>query len=282
MSRIAYPNGADTVIIANGESFPDILSAMPYGKAIKAPVLYVNQDSIPKKTDYEINKLECTRLILIGGDDTISRNVERKLSKQGFAIDRIDGADRYQTSEMIAKRLRYATGKDNNDVIVANGKIFPDALSISPMAMDKQIPILLSHKDHMSEYTKEALKDLSKGKVYIVGGESTIDSGVEAELKTYAKNGIERFGGEDRYDTSRIITEKMNPNAALAIYASGQIFPDALVASELADYYQSPILLLKKDSIPSSISNYVEKSGIYKGIVVGGKNTINDNVVGKL
>ena len=80
---MAYPNGAKVVILANSEKFSDVLTAMPYGKTIHAPVLYTNFKDIPDETMKEIRRLGAEKIILIGGDKTISVLEQRALEGMG-------------------------------------------------------------------------------------------------------------------------------------------------------------------------------------------------------
>lgn len=282
VSQSAYPDGAKTVILANGEKFSDVLAAMPYGKTIKAPILYTNFDNIPDETLKELKRLGVEKVILVGGEKSISLDEQKTLEGKGYKIDRINGVDRYETSKLIAERMKAAGAKGINDVIIASGQVFPDALSISPLAVENEIPILLTSKDTLSEYTIKSLDNVKDGKIYITGGVNSVSNSVESKLKEYTKQKITRFAGADRYETSQIIAKSLRPNATTSVFASGELFSDALVAGELVSKDNAPLMLVKKNNLPSSISNYVKDSKITNNVIVGGVNTVSDSVVSKL
>lgn len=282
VSQSAYPDGAKTVILANGEKFSDVLAAMPYGKTIKAPILYTNFDNIPDETLKELKRLGVEKVILVGGEKSISLDEQKTLEGKGYKIDRINGVDRYETSKLIAERMKAAGAKGINDVIIASGQVFPDALSISPLAVENEIPILLTSKDTLSEYTIKSLDNVKDGKIYITGGVNSVSNSVESKLKEYTKQKITRFAGADRYETSQIIAKSLRPNATTSVFASGELFSDALVAGELVSKDNAPLMLVKKNNLPSSISNYVKDSKITNNVIVGGVNTVSDSVVSKI
>ena len=66
------------------------------------------------------------------------------------------------------------------------------------------------------------------------------------------------------------ITGKKNTG----VVASGQVFPDALSVGTFASREGYPILLVKKDSVPSQIQNAMKDLDINKTYIAGGTNTI--------
>lgn len=282
ISKVLYPEGTRVALVANGDVYPDVLTAMPYSRLLEAPILYVGKDNVSRNTIREFERLHVEKVIIVGGENTVSQNSERIINRSGYPTDRIYGADRYETSLKIAEKVKQGSVKENKDVIIADGKNFADALSISPFAMKNDIPILLTHPFKESPYTVKGLEEFSKGKIYIVGGNSSVSQSLENEYSRYAKDGVTRFAGNDRYETAKLIMEKTDPLANIAIYASGQQFPDALVSAQLANYENAPIMLLKRDRIPDVLENYIKNSKIRGGIVVGGERAVSENVVDRL
>ena len=279
VSKATFPNGADTVILSNGNKFSDVLTAVPYGKLEHAPILYVDQNRLPVETLNEINRLKAKKVILIGGENTISKDLENKVKNMKLSVSRIGGVDRYETSKLIGENVRKLSTKGNKDVVVASGELFPDALSISPLALKDELPILLVKKNNIPKYTEQALSELSKGKIYVSGGINTISDKVQSDMKKYTSTGISRYAGTDRYDTSVQITKKLYPESKISVFTSGEVFPDALVAGEIVNKFEAPLMLVKKNEVPKSVYDYVKQSKIEKNIVVGGVNTVSNNVL---
>ncbi|WP_304206724.1 cell wall-binding repeat-containing protein [Peptostreptococcus russellii] len=282
VAESVYPKGTKTVILANKDKFTDVLVATPYSKTIKAPILYTDFNSVPGEVSTVLKKLGVENIILIGGENTISKLQQRALEGMGYKTDRVDGVDRYDTAKLISEKMKKAGAKGVDNVIIASGEVFPDALSISPLALENEIPILLSNKDKLSSYTTKQLESLKIDRIYISGGVDTVSSIVESKLGAYTKQKITRFAGKDRFETSQLITKALRPKAKISVFASGEIFPDALVAGGLVDKYNAPIMLVKRDSLPDSISSYVKDSKIINNLIVGGENSISNKVVEEL
>jgi len=72
---------------------------------------------------------------------------------------------------------------------------------------------------------------------------------------TYASTVSNRLSGQDRYQTSRAISEQFNSGTVRdVIITSGNEFPAALSASVLAKKLNAPILLVDKNVQDSIIS----------------------------
>jgi len=151
-------------------------------------------------------------------------------------IERLAGADRYETAAQIA--LKLSPGLVNN-VVLASGQGFADALAGVPFAHQKYAPILLVEKvpkadDQAVKYIKEHLR--VNGKVYILGGTAVISAACEQVLASVgikAEN-IVRIAGSDRYETAVEIAKNMIHSGSEYYLVSGENFPDALSASVLA------------------------------------------------
>jgi putative cell wall-binding protein len=74
------PGNTRTVYVASGEVFPDALSG--WAAAIKnhAPVLLVTKNAIPASVAAELDRLHPTRIVVLGGTNTISEAVAVQLA----------------------------------------------------------------------------------------------------------------------------------------------------------------------------------------------------------
>lgn len=106
----------------------------------------------------------------------VSAEVERKLPDPV----RFGGADRYETSLLVAKNMQMDTGT----VFFASGKNFPDALAGSPYAAWTNSPIILVSDNPPSIAKYRELLTKPTRNVFILGGESVISD----ELLFYMEN----------------------------------------------------------------------------------------------
>jgi len=152
----------------NGYVYADALTAMPYM--------------------YQLNKSTMGPLPLLpyaGEDASIVFGGYNSVPKLVGERSRIYGADRYKTAVEIAKAFKSNLNKDVDTILLASGEDYPDALCAGPLASSKNAAILLTKSKTLNEDTKEYIKVNTNIKnIIIVGGERSISSSVEDELRT--------------------------------------------------------------------------------------------------
>jgi len=86
------PDGADRhVIIVNGLTFPDALSAGPCAGRDASPMLMVTANSIPPETQAELDRLDPDLITIIGGTGSIAAGIASQISGLGVSVDRLVG-----------------------------------------------------------------------------------------------------------------------------------------------------------------------------------------------
>jgi putative cell wall-binding protein len=204
VSQAGWPDGADTVLLARGDNFPDSLAGVSLAYQLNAPILLTPTASLNSATKQEIERLGASRVIILGGTGAVSEAVETELLAMATVdtVDRLGGANRYETAKLIAEELDKGASFDT--AFLASGLGFPDALAAASYGAMKGYPILLTGRDSLPAATKAALDSLSGiQKVVIVGGEAVISSAVEAELVGPGAAGPADYGGKPLRDGRR-------------------------------------------------------------------------------
>ena len=268
---------ADTVVLASGQNIADALVASSYADIEEAPILLTNKNSISDEVLDEIERLKADKVVIVGGQSSISSSVESRLKKEDIKVKRISGSDRFDTSDKLSQEVSRLSKKSNQAILV-NGYKNIDALSVSSLATKEELPILLNGRNALNMSVKNRLKQMNVNKVYIIGGNNSISSDVEKELKKMQIS-VVRLSGTDRYETSANIAKYAYKDFDEAIVASGENPVDALAASTLTGKKEAPILLTNKNKIPKSIKKIIEDMNIGKITIVGGENSITDNVM---
>lgn len=235
---------SDTVFLVNGKAIADALTATPLARLKSAPILLTERDQLNDLTSREINRLKAKNIVIIGGNNSISKDLEDKLVASGKQVQRISGDDRKDTSKKIAEAVLKIKKVDT--ISLVNGyKGLADAISFSPVAGEKTIPIILT--DNKGLYSMpEDLKDPSKvSKSYIIGGFESVPRSVASNLSS-----PERVSGINRSDTNAQIIEKFYPAGKLDyvfVSKNGQKNPDELIDGLAVGAYaakvSSPIVL---------------------------------------
>lgn len=194
---------------------------------------------------------------------------------------RIPGDDRVDTAINISKS-EYPSA---DTVIVVRKDLFPDSMTATVLSKQLNAPILLTGSNKLDERVKAEIKRLGAKDVIIVGGVNSVSAGVQNELKAFDKDTVERIAGIDRYGTSVAVANRVVGISGLthkAVIASGEVFPDALAVSPFAAKNAYPILLVKKNLVPTEVNNAFAKLSIKETYLVGGEDTISKSTEGKL
>lgn len=187
------------------------------------------------------------------------------------------GKDRYETAAKIAEESR-AYGYAEN-IVLASGEDFPDALAGSPLAYHLDAELLLTQKDKLPEATEKMLKTFKTKNVTIIGGTGAISNEVENYLKNELNIKVDRISGKDRYATAAAVAAEL-PDSEKAVVAYGSDYPDALSIAPYAAKNSMPILLTGKNETPEATEEALKNYD--KSIAVGGTGVISENVFNNL
>lgn len=190
-------------------------------------------------------------------------------------VTRIQGKDRYDTSFKTADALKKVMGIDKfQNIIVASGTGFADALGGSFLADCKDAPILLVRQQNVGDVKDYIRRNLMPGgTVYLLGGENAVPKAMESGLNGFR---VKRLGGKDRYETNLRILEEVEVGYRAVFVCTGKDFADSLSASAKAN----PILLVK-DSLTSDQKIFLKKNASAM-VIVGGTNAVSQAIEAQL
>lgn len=188
---------------------------------------------------------------------------------------RLAGKNRYETAFAAAEELKEILGAEKfENIIIAYGGNFADALAGSYLAAVKNAPILLVdsyHVEKVGEYIGENLSE--EGTVYILGGTGSVPKEMEAEL---AGCRVKRFGGKNRYETNLMILEEAGVEGKDILVATGLNFADSLSGSAVG----LPILLVGS-RLTAEQKAFLETTdgNIF---ILGGSGSVSEEIAGEL
>ena len=175
-------------------------------------------------------------------------------------VSRIAGEDRIATSIEISKKMF----NESDNVVLASGFNFADALSAGQLAAALNAPLILS-SDQLDSRTSDEIAKLKPKNMYIVGGENALSSNIEESVKSVVNDiNIERLRGNDRYETSVKVMEKTKEfvDAEYLLIASGKNFPDALSATSFMADHKALMVLSDGNSYPKSDLQEIAIGGV--------------------
>lgn len=157
------PNGK--VALASGLNFADALCATPLSSKENLPIILTDGHNLPKG----ITKDKVA--LIFGGEKSVNiKGLEN--------TRRLAGADRYETALIIAKEFG-----NLEKFVLADGRNYPDALSVGPLAHKNNEPILLTDPSH-TEFIKQIVKDNNTKEITVVGGEQSISKAQIERIKS--------------------------------------------------------------------------------------------------
>lgn len=259
----------DTVILARGNNYADALAGVPLASKLDAPILLTTSDKLFERTFREIKRLRAQEVIILGGPVAINEKISEELEREDIKVRRISGHSRLDTAAKIASEV---SPEGTDQVILANGYNFPDALSVASHAAREGIPILLTEEDELSESTIRAIDLLAVKETIIVGGSLVVNDTILKKVP----NGI-RLSGRDRYDTNIEVATYFGEDADQQYIATGKNYADALTGAVLAAKNNSQILLVHH-IIPENTSNYIRNTMVEGLTIFGGPIAVNEDI----
>jgi len=189
---------------------------------------------------------------------------------------RLWGADRYETAVKVSQ-AGWTSGSDY--AVIASGEGYADALCAAPLAKVNNAPILLTEKGTLNQKTLDELKRLKVKHVFIIGGQGVVSQAVEDAIKANVTSDIQRLWGQNRYETSVKVAEKLGTPSKIVL-ASGEGYADALSAAPVAAIEGMPILLTESKTLSKATSDYIKaNTGITKTYVIGGYASVSEDAM---
>ena len=269
-SQAGFAADVPCVFIANGFTFPDALSAGPAAAHCGGPLLLVPGTWVPQVVLDEIARLSPERIVIAGGPNAVSADVESTLRAMAPQFRRYAGVDRYDTSRQIVAG-EFGTAEA---AWIATGANFPDALSASAAAAAADIPVLIvpGYAAGLDAPSAQALTALGAGYIPVAGGPNAVSWDVLYDIwELPGEPWAFRIGGETRYDTAAMIMDLVWDDgwAAYAFFASGTNFPDALAGAALAGLVGAPLYVTPGECTSAEVQAQVKELFVSEAYVLG-------------
>jgi putative cell wall-binding protein len=277
----AFPSGARLAYVASGDNFPDALSVGPLAATAGAPVLLTAAGSLPAPVSAALTSLGVTKVVILGGTDTVAPAVESALDALlGSAnVTRIAGSDRTATSRLIASSSPFPATFPQ--VYVTNGYNYPDAISAASVASIQHAPVILVNGAAATAdaATLQFLRSKGVTKVTILGQDNSVSAGIEKAIAALPGVTVTRLGGSDRFVTSHLVTRSFfTGTSAKAYLTTGYNFPDGLVGSMLAVADHAPVLMAATTCLPTTTVSDLKELGVKQLTLLGGPTTLSDSI----
>jgi putative cell wall-binding protein len=189
---------------------------------------------------------------------------------------RVTGSDRFGTSVAVSQGAHWVVADEGLPVVyLTNGLNYPDALAAGPAAIVNGGVVLLTYPWALPDVVRTELERLRPQRVVVVGGENSVSSAVEAQVRELPSAPVvNRVTGQDRFATSRELAADSFAEGSVdvAFIATGLNFPDALAAGSPAGLLGAPIILVngRQTSLDAATRDTLEQLGVTQVFVIGG------------
>ena len=190
------------IFFVYGMGFADTLSVSSVAALKNAPIVYLTTDGeLNADTAAYLAQLKekgCVKnAYVIGGTSVISDDMMNKAA-QALGLEsatRIAGANRYETSAEVNKA--FADLFENDEMCVATGVDFPDAVTGGVYAASKKAPFILV-SSALTDSQKEIVKNTAPKTINVFGGTGAVsDETVKAMIDTLAQPQEEQAPSEE-------------------------------------------------------------------------------------
>lgn len=229
MAAFSFAKVKTNAVLATGNDFPDALVGGTLAGALKTGIYLTTSPTLEKSVLDSAKSYGVKKLYILGGTGAISATKEQTLKNAGFEVQRIGGADRYETADMIKSLTRQKLGLKLADKAPVNyqaiGNNYPDALGAAAAASRLGGTIdLVKPGEHVTA-------DTHATKNYCTGGPACANA-----------RGVSKLVGKDRYETVYKIMET-TPKTTTIMVATGKNYPDTLVGGALASSLDADLYL---------------------------------------
>lgn len=286
----------DTAIIATTATYQDALAATPLADVLDAPILLnAPGDTLDPRVAAALHGEEISKIIILGGSDVFSEAFVDSVEANGFTFDaRVNGVNRYQTAVALAREAIYRDEEgvlNNANIFLADGTDFADALAAGAAAANHSGVVLLTKgSTGLDSATYNAITGENGGwndwwlenhsSMIAVGGPARAAAAIghqEDPLEIH-----DAVVGADRYETAVMLAAKYVPFAETYTIASGEKFPDAVVAGAFAGNVDGPLLLTQETNLPRVVEAYLSaperRETVDAVVVFGGTNSVAPSV----
>ena len=185
-------------------------------------------------------------------------------SRHMDAVQRISGADRYETAADLAE-ASHPWGAET--VFLAEGRATADVLAIGPAADRVGGAVLLAQPTSLPDATRQRLTALHPKRIVVVGGTARIKDSLLSDLRAEGYQ-VSRVSGPTRYDTAAQISTSW-PGSDTLYVSSGTSAATTLPAGAAAAHLGAPMLLADGSSLSVSAQDEIARLNPRRVVVVG-------------
>ncbi|MBQ1458046.1 MAG: cell wall-binding repeat-containing protein, partial [Butyrivibrio sp.] len=171
LNKVDYRGG--DILVCTGREYADSLS----GSAVDMPILLV-KDALTAEQKEFLSSIKGAKFHIVGGTAAVSSAVEKELANYGEIVERFAGANRYETSTLLAKKFF----NNAKQAVLAYGVNFPDGLCGGVIAAKMDAPLIVTVSDNRKSFAVNFCKERSITSGIVLGGSGLIDDATTRQI----------------------------------------------------------------------------------------------------
>lgn len=257
-SKQAFPDGAETVVIAWGDAEQGSLIAGGLAAQTTAPLLFTNAGSVPSVTLTELRRLDPQKIVVIANSGDITQAVY----------------DRFGDIAPTVKKIRYASKSSGTRAVLQQVTTPVDAVYLSGSSLNEYAlaAVLAASKGRAallvdgtaataSAATIAALKATGAKKLVIAGNTAAVSLAYSSSLRS-AGFTMYRKSHDNIYSLAIVAGRSHAEGATRAMIANPAVAVDVALATALAGATGQHLLYSPHACMLTSVANYIDGEGV--------------------
>ena len=273
-----------TVVLVTSEGYWDGLTANGVAGLANAPIVMTDSGVLSSQARAVISSLKPKTIVICGGVDAVSRNVEQAAVRAAGTTPRVmrlwgQAAD--DTANRVFSGGPSVSGGSWQTIgFICTDNGYWDALSVAPISYNKHWPIFLTQQGgvQLSSETIAAMKSGGITKVYVIGGTKAVGPYVLMQLRKANISVVDRIYGQTAVDTSSKVAQfavSQGLSANNLGVATNNGYWDALAGAAYCGKMGAALIVVDGPQ-STTISNFAKqnKSTISQAYIFGGEKAV--------
>ena len=275
-SKAAFPSGstASVVYLVSGVAPARSSSAIPAAAVQNGSVLMSRPDGLPSVVAAELDRLNPSRVVLVGDYAALSTAVARGAARYSSSVSRVSASEPSTSQALNRAAFRSATKawvvsrNSGNDSVIG---------AVAAAAHRSPVIVLDGTASDLPSANASLLRDLGVTAVTVVGPPAAVSSGIAADLAgIVGASKVVRAAGADRYATAARVNALAWPDMApgTAYLADGTDITNGIGGALLAGRTKRPLYWTVPYCTPSSVRPALAGPGVTRVALLGGEASV--------
>lgn len=260
----------DWVVMVSGRSWHEAVVAASVSGSLGGPVLMTPPHEVRDDAMDFLESVGASRVLLVstdaGSKRSIDSAVDEHLRSAGLTVERVGGADQYQTGVAVAERLGAVgeLGTAGKTAVIASGEVFADALVAGPLSARGKLPVLLTPQAELHDGVAGYLRSAGIKRVVLMGGTAALSDAVEEAIGDLGI-AADRMAGDTRFETATLTAAYTAKRAGSGCFAGAKaglararVPFDSFSAAPLLARKCAALVLTDPKTVPPSTAGYLD------------------------